>query len=137
MFTGRWWVIEEDAAGGRASSAMKGCSNEVWLHHRLILCVLRWEDDPRAADLEFAAVMISFGISTLMARKCCRRSSGRVVALLLMLQGGARDSGDPAGHGSLCRLRLSSFLSPCRARTLTVVDLTLQLFSVIQCCRHL
>jgi hypothetical protein len=112
----------------------------VWLHHRLILCVLRWEDDPRAADLEFAAVMITFGISTLMARKCCRRSSGHVVALLMLLQGGARDSGDPAGkqtHGSLCRLRLSSFLSPCRARTLTVVDSTLQLFSVIQCCRHL
>lgn len=97
MFTGRWWVIEEDAAGGRASSARcgsatKGCSNELWLH-RLILYELRWEDDPPAADLEFAAMIITFGISTLMAGKCCRRS-GRVVAL----QGGARDSGDPAGN---------------------------------------
>lgn len=100
MFTGRWWVIEEDAAGGRASSARCGsatkvCGNELWLH-RLILYELRWEDDPPAADLEFAAKMITFGIFTPMARKCCRRS-GHVVALQ-MLHGGARDSGDPAGN---------------------------------------
>lgn len=107
-------VVEELRVLDRCGSAMKkGCScNELWLR-RLIVCVLRWDDeddDPCAADLEFfaAMVMITFGISTLMARKWCRRSDGRVVALLLMLQGGARvDSGDPASwqthHGSLCR----------------------------------